>query len=903
MGAVFLAYDPQEEKQVVIKLLPADLSSSEMESRFKREIHSISTLTHPNCVKILDFAVTKEQCYYVMPFIPAMDLSHYMAILRGPDPAPPSSSFERLRTIVLDVAAALEHCHDHGIVHRDLKPDNILVETATHRGILADFGLARAANLTNITKSREMLGTLHYMSPELVEGTVVAGPPSDIYQMGLVVYEIFTGQLPLHAEQPLEMAMRRLKEEIPSPRTANPDLSEELATFVLDCLPREPDARITMDVFLDRLSDIPLVHPDVGERPRPASRHQPVRLPVRQPSTPSGDQTRGGGQMPERIPSEPGGPSRTPTDRPVPDPPGRNSSNRGVPTSPTSGEAVAPSKADSGVTTQRLPTPRTRMNRSSSPPRSGVALRNSQAPLSAEEQALGRSTGGRRLTGSDAGRKSRELAQDMVQQAIRRQRMRQLAPVVLGTVVLLIGGGIYRFTGSPRSVTVHASYQSVEITGRGPHFHIEVVDGGRTPVVAEAQEAPTGGWRARAIGLAMGRDYTARWVTDDGQRGPGMEVRTKELKVSQVRCAMTTTAVDVSFQTATPVQTHARFRSEAQDQDFSGGASTSHHMPLPFTQASDTKVTVDFKDADGDTGSLTIGEVASPLERGRAFLRVMEQVNVAQMIRKILKLVRKDKDPEMAKGLASAFRSGLFRDVCAGLDEFHACGPAFFKDDTVSLSERAKLHNQLNKLMILNGTMVDELIPLSFDVGGTLGEAFQRSKEDLLPHMVAEEYVLKSTEQVFRWSTNKELNKIGQALIHDADQLSPTLRKQINNKNVNDFVKSLGDHSQDELMVHLKLGDLSKKHRAQMRLEVAEMGPLIYFTVTVNDRITLFVPCPDYAPMPRAKDLTKLVYQCFPAGYLREGTNDFLIRIGFPEGTFSPGQTDAHVKRLAIKVD
>jgi serine/threonine protein kinase len=902
MGAVFLAYDPQEEKQVVIKLLPADLSSPEMESRFKREIQSISALNHPNAVKILDYAVSRDQSYYVMPFIPAMDLSHYLAILRGPDPIPPVSSFERLRTIVLDVAAALEHCHEHGIVHRDLKPDNILVETATHRGVLADFGLARAANLTNITKSREMLGTLHYMSPELVEGTVVAGPSSDIYQMGLVIYEIFAGQLPLHSDQPLEMAMRRLKEDIPTPRNANPDLSEELATFVLDCLPREPEARMSMDAFLERLGDIPLVHPDVQDKPRPVTRVAPVRTTSR-PSTPSDGMTRGGGQMPERPLSEPGGPSQTPTDRPLQT--GRPSNRGGTPTSPSVGEAqgITPvPKSDSGVVTQRLPTPRTRVSRNSSP-RVGAGARNSQPPMSAEEAALGRMTGNRRLTNSDAGRKSRELAQDMVKQALRRHRMRQLAPMILGISVLLVGFGVHRFTSSPRSVTVHASYQTVEINGRGPHFHIEVVDGGRAPIVAEAQQG-AGGWSARAIGLEMGRDYTARWVTDDGQRGPGVGVRTKELKVSQVKYATTTTTVDVAFQTASPVQIHARFRSEAKEPEFAGAPATAHHTQLTFASALDSKITVDFKDADGDTGSVMVGEVSSPLDRGRAFLRIMEQVDTRQMIRKILKVVRKDKDPEMAKGLASAFKSGLFREICTGLDEFRACGPAFFRDDAVSLSERAKLHDQLNKLMALNGMLVDELIPLSFDVAGTLGEAFLRPSEDQMPHLVAEEYVFKNTEQVFRWSTNKELGKIGQALIHDADQMNPALRKQINPKNVNDFLKTIGDHSQEELTVRLKLGDLAKKRRAQIRLTVAEMKPLIYFTVTVNGRITLFFPCPDYKPMPRSKEtVTKLIYQCFPAGYLREGTNDFLIRIGFPEGTFSPDQTDAHIKRLALKVD
>lgn len=260
MATVFVARDTRHDREVVLKAMPPYLNSPAMEARFRREIQSIASLSHPNVVKVLDFSVTSTLAWYVMPYVPAADLEKFAAELRAGAPAPPLKAFGALRTILLDTASALSHCHERGIYHRDIKPQNILVDLSTRRGILSDFGLARAENLTNLTKSREMLGTIRYMSPEMLKGSDVDGP-SDVYQLALVTYEIFAGQLPFTASNPFEEIKRLHSEPIPSIRTFNPAVSEELSEFVIRSMsPKIEDRPSSMEIFHEGLKSCPVEH-------------------------------------------------------------------------------------------------------------------------------------------------------------------------------------------------------------------------------------------------------------------------------------------------------------------------------------------------------------------------------------------------------------------------------------------------------------------------------------------------------------------------------------------------------------------------------------------------------------------------------------------------------------------
>ncbi|MBI4863012.1 MAG: serine/threonine protein kinase [Candidatus Riflebacteria bacterium] len=258
MAAVFLGEDPEHQREVVIKILPPHLNNEAMTARFLREIQAIARLSHPNVVKVLDYSVDEAQSFYVMPFLPVDDFRACWTAIKGEHRFLPILSYSKVRSILLDVASALAHCHEKQLLHRDIKPENILVEREAGRGILSDFGVARAADLTNLTTSRAMVGTLSYMSPEQVQGHEI-GPASDLYQLALVVYEAYTSTLPLMGQTPMETATRRIHEPIPSPREINPALSEELSRFLTHCLDAEPGRRPrSLTAFHEALRTLPI---------------------------------------------------------------------------------------------------------------------------------------------------------------------------------------------------------------------------------------------------------------------------------------------------------------------------------------------------------------------------------------------------------------------------------------------------------------------------------------------------------------------------------------------------------------------------------------------------------------------------------------------------------------------
>lgn len=232
MASVFKAYHPALDRYVAIKVLhPAFLQDPSFLARFEREAKLVAKLDHPNIVPIYDFAEHEGQPYLVMKFIQGETLKARLG--RG-EIGPP----ERLR-IIEAVGKGLGYAHKHGILHRDIKPSNILL--ADDGNIyLADFGLARIAQAGESTLSSDMLmGTPQYISPEQARGERKLDEGTDIYSLGVVIYEMFVGRVPFNADTPFSIIHDHIYTPLPLPRDVNPTVSEPVERMLLKSLAKE----------------------------------------------------------------------------------------------------------------------------------------------------------------------------------------------------------------------------------------------------------------------------------------------------------------------------------------------------------------------------------------------------------------------------------------------------------------------------------------------------------------------------------------------------------------------------------------------------------------------------------------------------------------------------------------
>jgi ABC-type transport system substrate-binding protein/serine/threonine protein kinase len=235
MGVVYRAHDPLLNREVAIKLIPPTLLSSETEQRFQREAQLVAQMDHPAVVPIFDFGKHEGSLFFVMPVVQGTNLRSFQrdgALTLG----------EAL-DIGIQVAEALEYSHTRGVIHRDIKPENIMVvrEDTRIRVRIMDFGLARGATESRITKTGTIAGTLSYMSPEQVAASSV-DHRSDIYSLGTVLYEFLTGEPPFSGE--LQSILYRIVHEIPqSPRSMGADINEDLEAVILACIAKDPAKR------------------------------------------------------------------------------------------------------------------------------------------------------------------------------------------------------------------------------------------------------------------------------------------------------------------------------------------------------------------------------------------------------------------------------------------------------------------------------------------------------------------------------------------------------------------------------------------------------------------------------------------------------------------------------------
>ena len=235
MAEVYLAHDEVLDRDVALKILRNQYADDEeFVERFRREAQSAASLSHPNIVSIYDRGRSEDGAYYIaMEHVQRGTLKD--RIKRDGALAPDVAT-----GVALQIADALQVAHENGVIHRDIKPQNVLV-TRTGDVKVTDFGIARAAS-SPLTQTSAVLGTAGYMSPEQAMGQSV-GPQSDLYSLGVVLYEMLTGELPYDAESPISLAMKHVNEPPRSPREANLEVPEPLDAITLNLLAKNPEDR------------------------------------------------------------------------------------------------------------------------------------------------------------------------------------------------------------------------------------------------------------------------------------------------------------------------------------------------------------------------------------------------------------------------------------------------------------------------------------------------------------------------------------------------------------------------------------------------------------------------------------------------------------------------------------
>ncbi len=236
MAMVYRAHDLMLERTVAIKLLRADFSSDpDFRERFRQEAKAAANLSHPNIVTVHDFGLDEGRLFIVMEYVPGTDLKTILK-QRG------RFSLDETIALMVQACAGIGYAHRAGLVHCDIKPQNMLV-TPDQRLKVVDFGIARAlASISPDEQTDVVWGSPQYFSPEQAAGGAPS-PASDVYSLGIVMYEMLTGQLPFTASTAEELARMHREVPPPSPRRLNPAIPAQLEQILLKVLSKEPTAR------------------------------------------------------------------------------------------------------------------------------------------------------------------------------------------------------------------------------------------------------------------------------------------------------------------------------------------------------------------------------------------------------------------------------------------------------------------------------------------------------------------------------------------------------------------------------------------------------------------------------------------------------------------------------------
>ncbi len=235
MANVYLAYDTILDRDVAVKVLRGDLSNDEkFVRRFQREALNASSLSHPNIVEVYDVGDDNGQYFIVMEYIEGKNLKE-LTKKRG------KLTTTEVVDIMSQIADGLSVAHDSYIIHRDIKPQNIMI---LENGLvkITDFGIAMAMNATQLTQTNSVMGSVHYLPPEQASGKG-STLKSDIYSMGILMYELLTGVLPYRGDNAVEIALKHLKEPLPSIREELPDLPQSVENIILKSAAKNPKNR------------------------------------------------------------------------------------------------------------------------------------------------------------------------------------------------------------------------------------------------------------------------------------------------------------------------------------------------------------------------------------------------------------------------------------------------------------------------------------------------------------------------------------------------------------------------------------------------------------------------------------------------------------------------------------
>jgi predicted Ser/Thr protein kinase len=263
MGVVYLAQDVKLDRKVALKVLPPLLAdAAQVRERFLREARTAARLTHPNIVAIYGAGEIDSRVYFVMSCVEGESLAER---LRRETVLDPASAVP----IVRDVALALAYAHERGVVHRDIKPENILLDAHTGRAMVTDFGIARVAEAAPLTMTGQVLGSVHYMSPEQVSGDKIDGR-SDLYSLGVVAFQALSGRLPFDNESASAVIVAHVTKTPPSLQSVAPYVPDALAAVVDRCLSKSPSERYDTGNALARALDEAWERSKKGAVPRAA---------------------------------------------------------------------------------------------------------------------------------------------------------------------------------------------------------------------------------------------------------------------------------------------------------------------------------------------------------------------------------------------------------------------------------------------------------------------------------------------------------------------------------------------------------------------------------------------------------------------------------------------------------
>jgi serine/threonine protein kinase len=240
MATVYKAYQPALERYVAVKVMHEQLAAGDDQffKRFQREARAVAALRHPNIVQVFDFGVEDDVPYMVMEYLEGVTLKRELQALtaQGETMSPGEAG-----RIFQAIAAAVAHAHAQGMAHRDLKPANVML-TTKGEVVLTDFGIARIVGGTQYTATGAILGTPAYMSPEQGQGQG-GDERSDVYALGVMLYEMVTGRVPFDADTPLAVIYKHISDPLPLPRHLNPSLPEGVEQVILRALAKRPEDR------------------------------------------------------------------------------------------------------------------------------------------------------------------------------------------------------------------------------------------------------------------------------------------------------------------------------------------------------------------------------------------------------------------------------------------------------------------------------------------------------------------------------------------------------------------------------------------------------------------------------------------------------------------------------------